>query len=98
MTGNTSGPLIGSHLSALLDYATRHKKEMGDDFVSVEHLVLAFLSDTRFGQQLFKNLNLSDKDLKDAVKYVRGNHRVTDQSMICTSFQYYLFIIALKII
>ncbi|KAK9947192.1 hypothetical protein M0R45_012626 [Rubus argutus] len=80
VTGTTSGPLIGSHLSGLLDYARRHKKEMGDDFVSVEHLVLAFQSDTRFGQQLFKNLQLSDKDLKDAVKYVRGNHRVTDQN------------------
>lgn len=96
VTGTTSGPLIGSHLSGLLDYARRHKKEMGDDFVSVEHLVLAFQSDTRFGQQLFKNLQLSDKDLKDAVKYVRGNHRVTDQSMISTSFHKSLFIVGLK--
>lgn len=64
----------------ILDTARKHKKEMGDDFLSVEHFVLAFHSDKRFGQQLFKNLQLSEKDLKDAVQAVRGNQRVTDQS------------------
>lgn len=63
-----------------MDNARKHKKEMGDDFLSVEHFVLAFHSDNRFGQQLFKNLQLSEKDLKDAVQAVRGNQRVTDQS------------------
>lgn len=81
MTGATSGPMIGSHLSSLLDTARKNKKQMGDDFVSVEHLVLAFHSDKRFGQELFKNLQLSEKDLKDAITAVRGNQRVTDQSM-----------------
>lgn len=54
---------------------------MGDDFVSVEHLVLAFTSDKRFGKQLFSNLNLSEKSLEDAVQAVRGNQKVTDQSI-----------------
>lgn len=81
MTGGTSGPVIGSHLSSLLDNARKNKKEMRDDFVSVEHLLLAFYSDQRFGQRLFKNLQLSEKDLKDAIKAIRGSQRVTDQSM-----------------
>lgn len=85
VTGATSGPIMGSHLSGVLDNARRQKKDMGDDFVSVEHLVLAFQSDTRFGQQLFRNLQLSDKDLKEAVKDVRGSQRVTDQSMTCST-------------
>ncbi|KAA0064591.1 chaperone protein ClpB4 [Cucumis melo var. makuwa] len=80
VTGETSGPIIGTHLALLLDNARKHKKEMGDDFLSVEHFVLAFHSDKRFGQQLFKNLQLSEKDLKDAVQAVRGNQRVTDQN------------------
>ncbi|XP_050157349.1 chaperone protein ClpB4, mitochondrial [Malus sylvestris] len=80
VTGGTSGPIMGSHLVGLLDNARRQKKDMKDDFVSVEHLVLAFQADARFGQQLFRNLQLSDKDLKEAVKDVRGNQRVTDQN------------------
>lgn len=81
MIGDTSGPILGPDLSLLLNNARMHKKEMKDDFVSVEHLILAFLSDKRFGQLLFSNLQLSEKALKDAVQAVRGSQRVTDQSM-----------------
>ncbi|KAL2346666.1 hypothetical protein Fmac_000666 [Flemingia macrophylla] len=80
VTGDTSGPVMGSHLSSLLENSRKFKKEMGDEYVSVEHLLLAFHSDKRFGQQLFKNLQLSEKILKDAVQAVRGSQRVTDQS------------------
>ncbi|KAJ4959383.1 hypothetical protein NE237_026494 [Protea cynaroides] len=78
--GDTSGPIMGTHLQYLFDNARKHKKELGDDFLSVEHLLLAFLKDKRFGQQLFKNLQLGEKELKDAVQAIRGNQRVTDQS------------------
>ncbi|KAL8063006.1 hypothetical protein ABFX02_01G000400 [Erythranthe guttata] len=80
VSGDTTGPILGSHLSSLLENARKFKKEMGDSFLSVEHLVLAFPLDKRFGQQLFKTLQLSEKALKDAVIAVRGNQRVTDQS------------------
>lgn len=60
--------------------ARNYKKEIGDDFVSVEHLVLAFPLDKRFGKQLFSNLQLSEKSLKDAVQAVRGSQKVTDQN------------------
>ena len=66
--GDTSGPIMGSNLGLLLDNARKHKKDLQDDFVSVEHLLLAYHSDKRFGQQLFRDLQLSEKDLKDAVK------------------------------
>ncbi|KAF9613332.1 hypothetical protein IFM89_007061 [Coptis chinensis] len=78
--GDTSGPRIGSHLQSLLDNARRLKKEFGDDYLSVEHLVLAFTSDKRFGQQLLKTLQLGEKELKEAIQAVRGNQRVTDQN------------------
>ncbi|XP_031102917.1 chaperone protein ClpB3, mitochondrial-like [Ipomoea triloba] len=80
VTGDTSGPIIGPHLYSLLENAKKHKKEMGDSYVSVEHLLLALYSDTRFGQQLFRNLQLSEKFLKEAIEAVRGNQRVTDQN------------------
>lgn len=80
VTGDTSGPILGPDLTLLLNNARMHKKEMKDDFVSVEHLILAFLSDKRFGQLLFSNLQLSEKALKDAIQAVRGSQRVTDQN------------------
>lgn len=80
VSGDTTGPIVGAHFSSLLENARKLKKEMGDSFLSVEHLVLAFPSDKRFGQSLFKNLQLSEKTLKDAVDGVRGTQRVTDQN------------------
>ncbi|GFP94174.1 chaperone protein clpb3 mitochondrial [Phtheirospermum japonicum] len=80
VSGDTTGPILGSHFSSLLDNARRFRKEMGDSFLSVEHLVLSFPLDKRFGQQLLRNLQLSEKALKDAVQAVRGSQRVTDQN------------------
>ncbi|XP_019183952.1 PREDICTED: chaperone protein ClpB3, mitochondrial-like [Ipomoea nil] len=80
VTGDTSGPIIGPHLYSLLENAKKHKKEMGDSYVSAKHLLLALYSDTRFGQQLFRTLQLSEKSLKEAIEAVRGNQRVTDQN------------------
>ncbi|KAI3469087.1 hypothetical protein Pfo_025750 [Paulownia fortunei] len=80
VSGDTTGPILGSHFSSLLDNARKFKNEMGDSFLSVEHLVLAFPLDKRFGQQLFKILQLTEKALKDAVQAVRGSQRVTDQN------------------
>ncbi|CAN4101571.1 unnamed protein product [Withania somnifera] len=80
VVGDTSGPILGPHLSSLLDNTKKHKKEMGDSFVSVEHMLLAFFSDKRFGQKLFRDLQLTEKALKDAVNAVRGSQRVTDQN------------------
>lgn len=88
MTGDTSGPVIGPHLANLLENARKVKKEMGDDYVSVEHLLLTFPSDTRFGKQLLGNLQLDEKALKDAVKAVRGSQRVTDQSKKVITFNF----------
>ncbi|XP_021607240.1 chaperone protein ClpB4, mitochondrial [Manihot esculenta] len=78
--GDTSGPIMGPYLGVLLDNARKHKKEMGDDFVSVEHFVLAFHLDKRFGQQLLRSLQLSEKDMRDAIQAVRGSQRVIDQN------------------
>ncbi|XP_047970649.1 chaperone protein ClpB3, mitochondrial-like isoform X2 [Salvia hispanica] len=80
VSGDTTGPIVGPHFTSLLENARKCKKQMGDSFLSVEHLVLSFPSDKRFGQKLLANLQLTDKALKDAVDAVRGSQRVTDQN------------------
>lgn len=90
VSGDTSGPVVGPSLVSIFDNAKKYKKEFNDDFVSVEHFLLAFTSDKRFGQQLLKDLQLDENKLKEAVNAVRGNQRVTDQSM--ASNFYLLFV------
>eukprot|EP00252_Welwitschia_mirabilis_P025963 TRINITY_DN830_c0_g1_i1.p1 TRINITY_DN830_c0_g1~~TRINITY_DN830_c0_g1_i1.p1 ORF type:complete len:989 (-),score=223.04 TRINITY_DN830_c0_g1_i1:502-3468(-) len=73
------GSMLGRDLEALIQRARENKKQYGDSFVSVEHLVLAFEQDKRFGQQLFKDFQISLKSLTDAIQAIRGTQKVIDQ-------------------
>ncbi|GMI99268.1 casein lytic proteinase B3, CASEIN LYTIC PROTEINASE B-P, ALBINO AND PALE GREEN 6 [Hibiscus trionum] len=77
--GESAGSMLGRDLEALMQRAREYKKEYGDSFVSVEHLVLGFTEDRRFGKQLFKDFQISNQTLKSAVESIRGRQSVTDQ-------------------
>ncbi|KAJ8437817.1 hypothetical protein Cgig2_013433 [Carnegiea gigantea] len=77
--GESAGTMLGRDLEALIQRAREFKKEYGDSFVSVEHLVLAFAEDKRFGKQLFNEFRLSEKTLRSAIQAVRGRQSVIDQ-------------------
>ena len=72
--------VLGRNLEALITAAENIKGKWGDDFVSVEHLVLALEDDTRFGQPLLRQEGLSTAKLEEAIKAIRGGNRVTDQA------------------
>ncbi len=71
---------LGRSLDTLLDRAEKFRQEFGDDYISVEHLVLAYSQDERFGKKLFQQLGLSEKKLKETIQEVRGSQKVTDQN------------------
>ena len=71
---------LGRSLDTLLDRAEKSRKDFGDDFISVEHLILAYGKDDRFGKKLFKELAIGENKLKDVIKEIRGNQKVTDQN------------------
>ncbi|PZD71248.1 Chaperone protein ClpB 1 [Acaryochloris thomasi RCC1774] len=70
----------GRSLDQLLDQAEALRKEFNDDYISVEHLVLAFAKDDQFGKPLMKGLGLDEAKLKKVIEDIRGNQRVTDQT------------------
>lgn len=71
--------VLGRNLEALVTRAQEVKAEWQDEFVSVEHMLLAFLDDNKFGTQLLKDVNLDKAKLEAAIKEIRGSNRVTDQ-------------------
>ncbi|TYH20234.1 hypothetical protein ES288_A05G415200v1 [Gossypium darwinii] len=77
--GESAGSMLGRDLEALIQRARQYKKDYGDSFVSVEHLVLGFTQDQRFGKQLFTDFQISDQSLKSAVESIRGRQSVIDQ-------------------
>ncbi|MBD2314304.1 ATP-dependent chaperone ClpB [Desertifilum sp. FACHB-1129] len=78
---NTGGSVyLGRSLDALLDRAEAYRKEYGDDFISIEHLVLAFCKDDRFGKSLYAEFKLDESKLKTVISQIRGSQKVTDQN------------------
>lgn len=73
--------MLGRNLEALVTRAQEVKAEWRDEFVSIEHLLLAFVDDTKFGQEAIfnKSSDLDRAKLETAVKDIRGTNRVTDQ-------------------
>lgn len=78
---NSNGSVfLGRSLDSLLDRAEKYRTEFGDDYISIEHLVLGFAQDDRFGRKLLQDVGLTEKKLKEVIKQVRGNQKVTDQN------------------
>ena len=79
ITGSES-VYLGSNLNTLLDRADSYRKDFDDDYISIEHLVLGYVQDQRFGQDLLKAFGVTEKDLKQAIEQIRGSQKVTDQN------------------
>jgi ATP-dependent Clp protease ATP-binding subunit ClpB len=80
VSGSGSSVYLGKSLDTLLDRADKHRKDYGDEYISIEHLILAYPSDTRFGKGLFQELGLSEAKLTQAIQDIRGTQKVTDQN------------------
>ena len=75
---------LSNNTNTLLQKAQSYLKEFKDEFVSVEHLLLAFVQSSDKAARLLKDQGLNEKDLKKAIVELRGNSRVTDQNAEAT--------------
>ncbi|MEG4942221.1 ATP-dependent chaperone ClpB [Microcoleus sp. F4-D5] len=80
ITGSGGNVYLGRSLDTLLDRAETYRKEYGDEFISIEHLILGYVKDDRFGRNLLQEFKLDEAKLKDIIAQVRGNNKVTDQN------------------
>ncbi|MEN8186391.1 MAG: ATP-dependent chaperone ClpB [Bacteroidota bacterium] len=65
--------------SMLLD-ASNIAKKMKDEYVSLEHLILAILNSKSDTSRLMKDNGINEKDLKSAIEELRKGNKVTSQS------------------
>ena len=63
-------PRLSRELDNVLQNAQQHQKDLKDDFLSAEHLLLA----------MNQRLGVGSEELLQALKEVRGAHRVTSQN------------------
>ncbi len=77
--GGQNGTL-SRHAAEALTKALASTKEFGDDFASVEHLLLGLIDTSDSTSQLLKDSGATKKDLIAAIKELRKGAKVTSQS------------------
>ncbi len=73
------GVALGRRLAALFDAAARQAAEMKDEYVSVEHLLLA-LEEEKGVRGMLAKAGVTRKALLEALASIRGAQRVTDDA------------------
>lgn len=72
---------IGKNLNQALISAEDEARQMGDEYVSVEHLFLSLLKyPNRAMQEIFKEYGITKERFLQALSTVRGNQRVTSDN------------------
>lgn len=70
---------LGNEAANALQKADQYKKEFGDEFVAVEHILLGILAGKDKAAQVLKDAGFAEKQLKLAINELRGGAKVTDQ-------------------
>src|SRR5262249_55003885 len=79
-----SGPLdqvyITSRLNKVFVAAEDEAKKLKDEYISVEHLLLAIIDEGGAAARAFKTAGANRKRIEETLKQVRGSQRVTSQN------------------
>lgn len=73
-------PYLANETNHVLNNARKYLKEFNDEFVSIEHLLLALLDEKSTAQTLLKDNNVGKKDLIEAIKQLRKGATANSQS------------------
>jgi ATP-dependent Clp protease ATP-binding subunit ClpB len=73
-------PYLSNASNQILSNAKDFLKNFGDEFVAIEHLLLAILAGSDKTAQVLKENGLSEKPLIEAIKELRKGNKVTDQN------------------
>lgn len=71
---------MSQNLAELFDEASEEAKNLKDEYVSTEHLLLALSNDKGKAGQLLRDNGITYNDILSALKSVRGTQRVTSQN------------------
>ncbi len=83
VSGPTGGPdqvFVTTRLNRLLTAAEDEAQKLKDEYISVEHVLLAALDDQGAAGRILKEFGLTRERLMQALRDVRGSQRVTSQS------------------
>lgn len=73
-------PYLSNGANQAMAKADKFRKELKDEYVSIEHLVLGILASGDNVSQMMKDLGINEKDMKAAINELRKGQNVTSQS------------------
>ena len=73
-------PYLSRESNEVLQKAVQYSKEMGDEFVSLEALLLALLNVKSTTSTILKDAGMTDKELRSAIAELRKGEKVTSPS------------------
>ena len=73
-------PYLSRESNEILQRAVEYSKEMGDEFVSLEAIILALLNVKSTVATILKDAGMTDKELRSAIAELRKGEKVTSQS------------------
>src|SRR6187431_69010 len=73
-------PYLSSASNSILQHAEKELREFKDEYIAVEHLLLAILASKDKVGSLMKDVGLDRSALIKAIKELRGGSKVTDQN------------------
>ena len=79
---NSSRSYASASLTEAVEKSQKISSEMQDDYISTEHLLLGLCSVGKPStfKQFLKNFDLSEKKIRDTLKEIRGNQKVTTRT------------------
>ena len=83
VSGPAGGPgqvYVTPRLQTILTHAEDEAKRLKDEYISVEHVLLAMTEDSGPAGRLFKEFGVTRDRLMKALQDVRGNQRITNQN------------------
>ncbi len=75
-----SNPYLSREANEVLQRAITLSKEMGDEFVSIEPILLALLLVNSTAAHILRDAGMNEKELRSAINELRKGERVTSQS------------------
>ncbi|WP_278623871.1 ATP-dependent chaperone ClpB [Parabacteroides gordonii] len=73
-------PYLSSESNAVLQKAIDYSGKMGDQYVSLEHIILALLTVKSTASQILKDAGVTENELSKAIEELRKGNKVTSQS------------------
>lgn len=73
-------PYLSSEANAILQKAIEYSGKMGDQYVSLEHILLALLTEKSVASSMLKDAGVTEKELRLAIAELRKGNNVTSQS------------------